>query len=371
MRSLRTAVFLATCAWPMFAATPSWIAVNAARDGFALADSDRPFVPWGFNYFRDEKMRLLEDYWNDDGPRGWAKAERDLRSMKELGANVVRLHLQFARFIQASGQPNQTNLARLAKVIGLAEELGLYLDITGLGTYRAADVPAWYNRAAEKERWAAQAEFWGIIAQLCANRPGVFAYNLINEPLATTTKRKPGEWVHSDNTLDGYHYLEYIDLDPRGRKAPEIARAWIRQMTQAIRKHDRRHLITVGMIWIDNARPEVWAGFPPDQIAREVDFLAVHVYPDKGKVDVALDSLRRYRVGKPVLIEETFPLKCTPAEYAEFLKASRGIAAGWLAHYWSLTPAELEAATGVPNNLMLESLKLFQSLNPNASHEQQ
>jgi len=54
--------------------------------------------------------------------------------------------------------------------------------LTGLGTYRVADVPSWYRNAAETEHWAAQAQFWEAIAQVCVNLRGVFAYNLINEP---------------------------------------------------------------------------------------------------------------------------------------------------------------------------------------------
>jgi len=159
-------------------------------------------------------------------------------------------------------------------------------------------------------------------------------------------------------------YLEYINLDPAGRRAPDIARAWLRQMTEAIRRHDRRHLITVGLIWVDNAKPENLAGFPPAEIASEVDFLAVHVYPASGKVDVALESLARYRQGKPVVVEE-FPLNCTPVEYADFLRRSRGIASGWFAHFWSLTPEDLKGQTDAASGLMLESLTIFQTLNPN------
>jgi len=306
-------------------ATPDWVATDKAGTGFVLAESGAKFTPWGFNYFRDEKHRLLEDYWNDDGPQGWAKFDRDFREMKRLGANVVRLHLQFAKFMDAPGKPNQQNLARLAKVIDLAEELGVYLDITGLGTYRLKDVPAWYREATEKEHWAMQAEFWGAVAQVCANRPAVFAYNLMNEPLATGSKQPSAQWTNP-TALDGLTYIEYVNIDPYNRKPPEIARAWIREMTAAIRKHDQRHLITVGLIWVSNVNPEVWSGFPPKEIASELDFLAVHVYPDKGKISVALDSLSRYRVGKPIVVEETFPMNCSPTEWREFLENSRGFA---------------------------------------------
>lgn len=136
-------------------------------------------------------------------------------------------------------------------------------------------------------------------------------------------------------------------------------------MTQAIRKHDQRHLITVGMIWIDNSHPEEAAGFPPAKIAPEVDFFAVHVYPERGKVNVALNSLNRYNMGKPIVVEETFPLKCGPMEWGEFVQRSRGTASGWLGHYWSLTPEDLKGTTDPSGRLMLAFLNLFQNLNPN------
>jgi Cellulase (glycosyl hydrolase family 5) len=256
MAILRTILLMFLCL-PAFGA-PEWIAVNKAGTGF-VTESGAKFTPWGYNYFRDEKYRLLEDYWNSDKPDGWPKFERDFREMKRLGANVVRIHLQFAKFMDAPGKPNQENVARLSKVIDLAEKIGVYLDITGLGTYRLKDVPDWYNKANEKDRWAMQAEFWEAIAKVCANRSAVLNYNLMNEPLATTSKQS--QWTNA-NEINGQTYVEFINVEPAGRKAPEIAKAWIRQMTAAIRKHDQRHLITVGLIWITTINPEMWAGFP-------------------------------------------------------------------------------------------------------------
>jgi cellulase (glycosyl hydrolase family 5) len=358
MTSLGIALLLVCLAAPAVAAQPTWIAVTEARDGFVFPATSAPFVPWGFNYSRDERFRLLEDYWNGDGPDGWAKVERDFHAMKRLGANVVRINLQFARFMDAPGTPNHTNLARLEKLIGLAEDVGVYLDVTGLGTFRARDVPAWYRDLAEKERWAAQAEFWEAIAKVCANRPGVFTYNLMNEPLVAAATRRAGEWTHPVE-LEGLRYLEYINLDPRERTGADIARAWIRQMTRAIRTHDKRHLITVGLVF------ENLATFPPAEIAEDVDFVAVHVYPASGQIDATLESLARYRKGKPVVVEETFPMLCTPSEYADFLRRSRGVASGWLAHFWSLTPEDLKGRSDIVSGIMRESLNVFQRLNPN------
>jgi hypothetical protein len=362
MTILRTTLLALLFCLPSFAAS-EWIAVGRNGSGFVLSQSGKTFTPWGYNYFRDERFRLLEDYWNSDQPDGWRKFERDFRELKRLGANVVRIHLQFEKFMDSPGKPNVQNLARLSKVIDLAEELGIYLDITGLGTYRLRDVPSWYSNASEKAHWAMQAEFWEAIAKVCANRPGVFAYNLMNEPLATSAKQPRGQWTNP-TALQGQTYVEFINLDPDSRKPPEIARAWIRQMTASIRKHDPRHLITVGMIWINNAAPEMLSGFPPKEIAPEVDFLAVHVYPETGKVNVALDSLRRYQVGKPILIEETFPMKCTPEEWRVFLEASRGLAQGWLGQYWSLSPQDITGSSDIVHGLLRGQFEVLQKLNP-------
>ena len=358
--ALAAAIFCA----PLFAASPGRIGADRNGTGFIQLESGARFIPWGFNYSRDDKFRLIEDYWDTDGPEGRKKVERDFREMKLLGANVVRIHLQFAKFMDAADRPNQRNLAQLARLIALAEELGLYLNITGLGTYRVADVPAWYRSATEKQHWAAQAKFWEAIAQVCADHPGVFALNVMNEPLATSDKRPAGEWTHPAE-MNGLRYLEFINLDSAGRNPPDIAKTWLDQMRQAIRKYDRGHLITVGLIWVDNAHPENAAGFPPAKIAPDVDFFAVHVYPDKGKVDVALSSLARYRIGRPIVVEETFPLRCSPMEFADFIRRSNGIASGWLQHYWSRTPEDLKGSAVPADRLLLGSLDLFQSLNPN------
>jgi len=117
----------------------AWIRTSADKTHFVCDGTDCRFVPWGFNYDRDEAGRLLEDYWADD----WAKVADDFQEMKSLGANVVRIHLQLCRFMKSPGQPDEINLARLGKLVRLAEETGVYLDVTGLGCYHKEDIPPW------------------------------------------------------------------------------------------------------------------------------------------------------------------------------------------------------------------------------------
>ncbi len=141
----------------------AWIRTSADKTHFVFDGTDNSFVPWGFNYDHDEPGRLLEDYWADD----WAKVTNDFREMKILGANVVRIHLQLCRFMKSPDQPDGTNLARLGRLVRLAEETGLYLDVTGLGCYHKDEVPAWYDAMDESDRWKVQARFWRAVAEVC------------------------------------------------------------------------------------------------------------------------------------------------------------------------------------------------------------
>ena len=350
------------CLSAAHSATPlEKVAVRKDGAGFVLTPSGAAFTPWGFNQDRDYQHRLLEEYWSAE----WPTVERDFREMKQIGANLVRIDLQFGRFMDAPGTPDTVNLARLEKLVHLAESLGLYLDITGLGSYREKDVPAWYGAMPESPRWAAQAQFWEAVAKTCAGRSGVFAYNLMNEPVVSPDRRPLGAWLHPSE-LGGLHYLEFINLDPAGRKRPEIAQQWIRQMTLAIRKYDARTMVTVGLVLLNLRKPEEEAGFPPSKIAPDVDFLAVHMYAEKDQLDNAIDTLTRYKnAGKPVLIEETYPLRCSVPELQAFIERSRSIASGYLGFYWGQTPEQLKDSTAPGDRRTLRWLELFQLIGPN------
>jgi len=330
------------------------IQVTKDGKGFELSASAKPFVPWGFNYDHDAPGRLLEDYWLTE----WPTVEEDFREMKELGANVVRIHLQFGKFMETADKPNEASLRQLAKLLDLATRTGLYLDLTGLGCYHKADVPAWYDALDERARWAAQANFWAAIAKQCKDRPAVFCYDLMNEPVVAGGKRKPGEWLGP--AFAGKHFVQFITLDAAGRAPHRVAAEWIRTLTQAIRQHDRQSLITVGLVDWSLDRPGLRSGFVPDKIAPDLDFLCVHLYPKQGEVPKAIETLRGFAVGKPVVIEETFPLQAGLPEFGQFITESRGIASGWIGFYWGKPPAELRKSKTIGDSILLGWLEFFQ-----------
>ena len=93
---------------------------------------------------------------------------------------------------------------------------------------------------------------------------------------------------------------------------------------KAIRRVDPRHLVTVGLVDWSLDRPGLTSGFVPAAIAPAVDFLCVHLYPNRGKVDEAITTLEGFAAaGKPVVIEETFPLMCGVEEFEAFLGGRR------------------------------------------------
>ncbi len=217
------------------------IRISEDGHGFALEGDGRSFVAWGFNYDHDEKGRLLEDYWAAE----WPKVEEDFHEMRDLGANVVRIHLQFGKFMRQADTPNDVSLDRLARLVELAERVHLYLDLTGLACYHKADVPSWYDTLSEGDRWNVQARFWEAIAGRCAKSPAVFCYDLMNEPILPGDKKEK-EWLTGE--LGGKYFVQRITLDLAGRAQQRVAKAWVDRLVTAIRNQDSRHLVTVGVI---------------------------------------------------------------------------------------------------------------------------
>ncbi len=278
----------------------------------------------------------MEDFWDTD----WKTLADDFAEMHALGANVVRVHLQVGKFMDAPDQPNAHGLAHFARLLQLAEETGLYLDVTGLACYRPSDTPAWYDALDEAGRWAAQAAFWEAIAEAGAKSRAVFCYDLMNEAISPAGKREPGQW-RSGSSFGGYDFLQYIALDPAGRSREKIVSQWVERMTTAIRKHDREALITAGLLpW--SRKLGHLSGFVPEKVAGQFNFIAAHIYPDEKLPEEAMEALRVCAAGKPVVIEEIFPLSCGVPQLEKFLRDSREVTCGWVGHYGGQPIAELD-----------------------------
>ena len=334
--------------------------IKVSEDGshFVKGNGDDPFVLWGVNYDHDDSGRLLEDYWDDE----WQTVVQDFHEMKALGANVVRIHLQISRFIDAPDRSNADNFARLGKLVRLAEEIGLYLDVTGLGCYHKQDIPHWYDALPESKRWDVQAKFWQETAKVCHESPAIFCYDLMNEPILPGDKQPESKWVAGE--LNGKHFVQRIALDLAGRGREEVARDWVKQLTSAIREIDRHHLITVGVIpWayvFKGAKPLFYS----EEVAGPLDFVSVHFYPKSDDLDDALAALSVYELGKPLVVEEIFPINCGTKETGNFIHQSRIHADGWISFYWGATADENRKKGGISGAIVGEWLDYFRAQGP-------
>lgn len=311
--------------------------IQADGDHFVAAGSDRIFRPWGVNYDHDRDGRLLEDYWVDE----WETVESDFQEMKELGFNVARIHLQTVKFLKSKDQACEVALGKLKRLIKLAEQKGLYLDLTGLGNYHRGETPRWYDALSREERWETQAVFWKAVAEVGAGSPAIFCYDLMNEPVIGGSDLEKREWVTGE--LDGKSFVQRITLEMgKSESRQEIASEWVKKMSAAIREKDSEALITVGVIPWAHVWPNAKPVFYNEATLNCLDFVSVHFYPKSGEVDRAVEALKVYDFGCPILIEEMFPLACSMEEMLDFIDRSAGVADGWMSFYWGQTLEEYE-----------------------------
>ena len=330
--------------------------IRISDDGrhFVHGDPPRRFVAWGFNYTKGASGRLLEEACRED----WEEVAEDFAEMRALGANAVRIHLQLGRFMRSARNPDPSALSLLARVVALAEENGLYLDVTGLGCYLRADVPEWYDALPEAQRWEVQARFWRAVAETCRESSAVLCYNLMNEPIVPGGGPAETDWLVGE--FDGMHFVQRIALDLAGRDQKEVARAWVDTLVDAIRDVDDSHLITVGVIpWaftFPGARPL----FDAEHVGPRLDFTSVHVYPEADAIDEALTALRVYDLGRPLVVEEMFPIPCGIEQLEEFVDGSQDIVDGYFGHYfgWDLDDYSREPKT-IKNGIASGFLRFF------------
>jgi hypothetical protein len=192
--------------------------------------------------------------------------------------------------------------------------------------------------------------------------PAVFCYDLMNEPVVSEDKQTR-EWTAG--AFGDRYFVQRITLDLAGRTSQEVARAWVERMTAAIRKYDPRHLITVGAIPWALVWPKAKPLFYSREVSTNLDFVSLHFYPKSGEVEKALVALAVYDVGKPIVIEEMFPLSCSIEELDRFIDGSRKLATGWIGFYWGKTVEEYQKEQGsISDRLTSDWLEYFRRKTP-------
>lgn len=330
---------------------PKIISFSASNHTF-LDVNGHSFFPWGFNYTNPIVVDLLEDHWDEDSIGNYIK--RDFSEMKAYGANVVRIHLQYNKFMKDPYTPDLASIARLKRVVQIAETRQLYLLITGLGAYRASDQPQWYDTLSRDARWQTQALFWKTIAATVKNNSCVFAYDLMNEPVVAS--QCPGAdcgWLPGDD-FGGYNFVQNISLKPRDLLKPTMDE-WIKQMTGSIRTADKKTMITVGLLSLGDI----------NQYADNVGFISTHIYPESGHLQKSENFVNDNQSNKPFVLEEISNLACDTAQLTIFLKDLTGKYNGLIGHYLGKTKKECKASGTIGDAIQAQFIDWFEDHNPN------
>ena len=323
--------------------------------GFFATEEGSTFIPWGYNYTTDRASLLIEDRWDNEAE--WDIITEDFAEMKAYGANTVRIHLQFHEFMRDPRTPDPEALSNLARLLEVAEETGVYLDVTGLAAYRKEDQPAWYDTLDESARWAAQTVFWEAVATTLAHSDNVFAYNLMNEPVVLSTPQI--EWLPGDG-FGGFHFVQSLTRDLGSRSQVDVFNQWIAMQAEAVRRGDPRHLVTVGFLPLGDL----------NRFEGSLDFLSTHIYPEMGNVNAAVDYTLGNIGGKPLLIEEIGPVRAGRDDLLSYMDQVNQSVAGFLGHYMGLTASELASQGTIGAALQREFLIAFSARSPATGNSQ-
>lgn len=200
-------------------------------------------------------------------------AEDDIRFIRSVGFNTVRIPLHYALFMTDDGAMQGDGWALLDRVLGWVREAGLYAIVdlhaapggqTGINHDDGPGYPLMFYVPKHREMTV---KLWAAIAKRYAGNPAILGYDLLNEPIAP--------------------YHDVATLNPR-------LEPFYREATAAVRAVDPgRVIILAGGQWsssFDMFGPpfadnlaytyhSFWASTKRDSIQRHLNFSARYNVP--------------------------------------------------------------------------------------------
>ena len=171
--------------------------------------------------------------------------------------------------------------------------------------------------------------------------------------------KKETDWLAGE--FAGKHFVQRIALDLAGRTPRQSPKPGSTHWSAAIRHHDappphhrRRHPLGHRL-----PRPSRSSTHP--EVGRTTSTSSASTStPKTGEVDRALTALAVYDVGKPLVIEEMFPLQCSPDELAQFIRPLPPTHRRLHQLLLGLTPAEYHQLADIPSAITAAWLDFFQ-----------
>ncbi len=328
-------------------------------DGGGFAVQGRCFVPYGYYYGQDatasySTIRYLRrpTRW---GLRRITLAFQDAKTV--YGANTMRVFLELSDFMASERELNPVSVTGLRKLLDSADELGLYVVLTGNVTTKPHRADPWYESMGEQQRWRVQARFWRKLAAELRGDTTVAWYELTNEP---AVPRDPQEsWYVGE--FGGYYWGQWIVRDLGDRDPDQVAREWMLKLREAVERSDGEALVSIGLLpWDIPAN-----AFRPEVVAPILDLMVVHEYPSGDSFQEAHDTMVAWDdiTTRPLVLGEVFALWASVETTEAFLVESTDHIAGYLSIYNGQTPDEVDP-DDLKSVLFAANLDMFSRLKP-------
>jgi hypothetical protein len=357
---------------------------------FVEPSTGKPFVPFGTNYY-DPNTGWPPQVWRQFDPN---RVQAQFKVMQDLGVNCARVFLAAATFQPDVNTIDEEALQKLDTLVRIARRSGIRLILTGPDHWEGS--PGYWkpDRFAGAQALQALDHFWRTVGERYRGEPGIFAWDLLNEPQipwsVATWGPKWNAWLEAkygnrsglkaawaDELPDEESWGSIAVPKDQARKGSprlldwqmfreSLADEWVCRQVEVIRQVDGTHLITIGCIqWsypiMRPGNPSLYSAFNPHRQARWLDFISVHFYP-MGQPLVSQDNwdngltylqsvLAYCHAGKPVVLEEygwygggapEGRQLLSEADQARWItaeiEASRRLANGWLSWPFADTP---------------------------------
>ena len=205
--------------------------------------------------------------WFSEWP--WDEMVRDIDMMYALGINALRLNLPYSVGGWGGANVNPLYLERLERLVELLRSRGMRANIT-LFDWETSFPAAGTDTEAQHKQYVT------AIVNLLKNNPGVFLWDVKNEP-------------DHPNNIGGYDNWDY---SPASR---DKIVSWLYRMCQHVRALDPNQPVSCGIRWWENVA---------DVVAFE-DVAIFHSYWPT--IDTqAIPAVKSYTAGspKPILVQE-------------------------------------------------------------------
>ncbi len=387
------------------AESPSWVAwreievfgvayqtefIQVADDKwhFETAISQRPFIPFGVNYYDPATYHELPyPAFDVIGAFDSTTVDRQLREIRNLGANIVRIFLSVVSFEPDLYVLNEANFRKLDTLIQIARQQNLRIIFDLVNDWEGN--PPWesWEYFADETTLLGYEYYLEAMGTRYADEPVIFSWSLQNEPYVRgpdsgimgdlwipyiqfkygSDVSLAAAWSDYPRTGESWNQIkqpdyvsEYEPLNSPGDQRlydyqlfrEDIAYNWVRRLTNALYRNDRNHMITIGLDQhstpIKNAVPDrTYTAFNPRKIAPFLDYTSIHAYNwwDDATVNIFIEAIARYNFSnKPVVLEE-FNFREAGSTVTPLLNSS----SGWL-HWGTFAVADWDWSDNLFDN---------------------